>query len=52
MSDVNQIVERLEAQFHKNAYSLRSAEFWIGEIKREREDLHDAQRTGRLPSKV
>jgi serine phosphatase RsbU (regulator of sigma subunit) len=32
--DVNQIVEKLKAQFHENAYSLRSVQFWIGEIKR------------------
>jgi hypothetical protein len=41
--DANQIVERLEAQFHEDAYSSRSVQFWIGEIKRGREDLHDAQ---------
>jgi hypothetical protein len=34
MSDANQIVERLEAQFLEDAYSLRSVQFWIGEIKR------------------
>jgi hypothetical protein len=34
---------KLEAQFHKYAYSLRSLQFWIDEIKGGREDLHDAQ---------
>jgi hypothetical protein len=47
--DGNQIMERLETQFHEDAYSLRSVQFWIGEIKRGREDLHDAQRSGRRP---
>jgi hypothetical protein len=42
-------MERLEAQFHKDAYSLRSVQFWIPEIKRGREGLHDAQRSGRRP---
>jgi hypothetical protein len=45
--DANQIVQRLEAQFHADAYLLRSVQFWNGEIKREREGLHDAQRSGR-----
>jgi hypothetical protein len=45
--DANQIVENFESQFHEDAYSLRSVQFWIGEIKRGREDLHDAQGSGR-----
>jgi hypothetical protein len=45
----NQIVERLEAQFHEDAYSLRCVQFWIGEIKRGPEDLYDAQRSRRRP---
>jgi DNA-binding CsgD family transcriptional regulator len=49
MSDANRTVERLEAQFHEDAYSLRSVQFWIGEIKGGREDLYDAQRSGRRP---
>jgi hypothetical protein len=49
MSDANQTVERFEAQFREDAYSLRSVQFWIGEIKRGREYLHDAQRSGRRP---
>jgi predicted HTH transcriptional regulator len=49
MSDANQIVENLEAQFHEDTHSLRSVQFWIGEIKRGREDLHDAQRSERRP---
>jgi hypothetical protein len=47
--DANQIVKRLEAQFHEDVYSPWSAQFWIGEIKRGREDLHDAQRSGKRP---
>jgi hypothetical protein len=41
--DANQIAERLESQFCKDAYSLRNVQLWIGEIKRGREDLHHAQ---------
>jgi hypothetical protein len=50
-SDVNQVVERLDAQFHEDGYSLRSVQFWIGEIKRGREYLRDSQRSGRRPIK-
>jgi hypothetical protein len=49
MSDANQIVEGLETQFHEDTYSLRSVQFWIGGIKRGREDSHDAQRSGGRP---
>jgi hypothetical protein len=42
--DADQIVERLEAQLHEDAYSLRGVQFWIGQVKRWPEDLHDAQR--------
>jgi hypothetical protein len=41
--DANQIVDRLEAQFHEEVHSLRGFHFRTGEIKRGREDLHDAQ---------
>jgi hypothetical protein len=47
--NANQIVERVETQFREDIYSLRSVQFWSGEIKRGREDLHDAQRSGRRP---
>jgi FtsZ-binding cell division protein ZapB len=42
-------MERLETQFHEYVYSLWSVQFWISEIKRGREDLHDAQQSGRRP---
>jgi hypothetical protein len=42
-------VEKLEAQFPEDAYSLRRLQFWIGEIKRRREGSHDAQQSGRRP---
>jgi hypothetical protein len=32
--DPRQIVEKLEAQFHKDAYSLHAVQFWIGEVRR------------------
>jgi transposase len=42
-----QIVEKLEAQFHEDAYSLRAVQFWIDEVRRSREDLDDEPRRGR-----
>jgi hypothetical protein len=42
-----QIVEKLEAQFRKDAYSLHAVQFCIGEGWRSREDLHDKLRPRR-----
>jgi hypothetical protein len=55
--DARQIAEKLRAQFYKDAYALRTAQFWITELQRGREDLHDEPRTGRpsaenLPTKI
>jgi hypothetical protein len=50
--DANQIVDRLEAQFHGDVYSLRGFHFRTGEIKIGREDLHNVPRSGRYPPKV
>jgi hypothetical protein len=41
-----QIVEKLEAQFHKDAYSLPAVQFCIGEVGRSREYLHNEPRPG------
>jgi predicted HTH transcriptional regulator len=40
-------VAKLEAQFHEDAYSLRAVQFWIGEVRRGRENLHDDPRPRR-----
>jgi transposase len=45
--DPRQILKKLEAQFHENVYSLPVVHFWIGEVRRGREDLHDEPRPGR-----
>jgi hypothetical protein len=45
--DPRQIMEKLDAQFHEDACSLRAVQFWIGEVRRGREDLHDELRAGR-----
>jgi hypothetical protein len=50
MSDANHIVDRLEAQFHEDADSFRSVQFWVGKVKRRREDLHHVQRSERCPT--
>jgi hypothetical protein len=47
-ADAHQIAEKLKAQFHEDAYALRTVQFWITELPRGREDLHDEPRTGRL----
>jgi hypothetical protein len=55
--DARQIAETLRAQFHEDVYALRAVQFWITELRRGREDLHDEPRTGRhsaenLPTKI
>jgi hypothetical protein len=37
----------LRAQFHEDACALSTVQFWITELRRGREDLHDEPRTGR-----
>jgi hypothetical protein len=32
--DPRQLVEKLEAQFHEDGYSLRAVQCWIGEVRR------------------
>jgi transposase len=56
-ADARQIAEGLRAQFHEDACALRTLQFWITELRRGREDLHDEPRTGRpsvenLPTKI
>jgi transposase len=56
-ADARQIAERLKAQFHEDAYALRAVQFWITELRRGREDIHDEPRMGspsaeNLPTKI
>jgi hypothetical protein len=46
-ADARQIAEKLRAQLHEDAYSLRTVQFWITELRRGQEDLHDEPRTGK-----
>jgi hypothetical protein len=46
--DARNIADRLQAQFSKHAYKLRTIQFWITEVRLSRQDLHDEIRTGRL----
>jgi hypothetical protein len=39
--DPRQVVKKLEIQLHEDDYSLRTVQFWIAEVRRRREDLHD-----------
>jgi hypothetical protein len=45
--DAHQIAPKLAAQFGEDAYALRTVQFWIDEVPRGREDLHDLPRSGR-----
>jgi hypothetical protein len=45
--DARQITEELRLQFYEDAYSFHMVQFWIGEVPRDREDLHDRPRPGR-----
>jgi hypothetical protein len=46
-ADAHDIAHRLQAQFVQNAYILRTVQFWIGEVRRDHQDLHDENRMGR-----
>jgi hypothetical protein len=48
-ADARQIATRLQAQFAEHAYQFQTVEFWITEIRRGRQDLHDEIRSGRTP---
>jgi hypothetical protein len=48
-ANTHDIAQRLQTQFAQDAYALRTVQFWIGEISRDRQDLHDENRMGRLP---
>jgi hypothetical protein len=56
-ADAHQIAERLRAQFHEDAYALRTIHFWITELRQGQEDFHHEPRMGRpsaenLPTKI
>jgi hypothetical protein len=48
-ADAHQIATRLQAQFVEHDYQLRTVQFWIIEIRRGCQDLHDEIRGGRPP---
>jgi transposase len=48
-ADAHQIVARLQVRFAEHVYQLRTVQFWITEIRRDRQDLHDEIRNGRPP---
>jgi hypothetical protein len=47
-ADVHDITQRLQAQFVQDAYAPRTVQFWIGEVCRDHQPLHDQNRMGKL----
>jgi hypothetical protein len=46
-ADVHDIAQRLQAEFAQDAYALRTVQFWIGEVRRGRQDIHGENCMGR-----
>jgi hypothetical protein len=44
-----EITTRHQAQLAEHVYKLRTGRFWIGEVRFDRQDLHDEILTGRSP---
>jgi transposase len=44
-----QIADGFQAKFAEHSYELRTVRFWIAEIRRGRQDLHNEIRSGRPP---
>jgi hypothetical protein len=47
--ETHEILAKVQAHFEDKAYALRTVRFWIGEVRRGRQDLHDKHRSGRSP---
>jgi hypothetical protein len=46
-ADARNVTDRLQAQFGEHIYTLRTAQFWITEVRLGLQDLHDEIRTRR-----
>jgi hypothetical protein len=46
----DEIEEKLRARLIEDASSLRMVQFWVAEVKRGREDIHDEPRPGQHPA--
>jgi hypothetical protein len=45
----HEITTRLQPQFGEHSSKLRTVQFWVGEVRFARQDLHDEIRNGRPP---
>jgi hypothetical protein len=48
-ADTHDIIQRFQTQFAQNAYAFRTVQFWIDEVCRGRQALHDENSMGRPP---
>jgi hypothetical protein len=48
-ANAHDIIHRLQVQFAQDAYTIRTIQFWIGEVIRGHQDILDENRMGQSP---